>query len=47
MSVAEVVVVLTAVVDLRGAIGFSGVTILTYYAITNAASLTLSRSQRR
>ena len=28
--------------DLRGAIGFSGVTILTYYAITNAACLTLS-----
>jgi APA family basic amino acid/polyamine antiporter len=47
VSVAVVVVVLTAAVDLRGAIGFSGVTILTYYAITNAASLTLPRSQRR
>jgi APA family basic amino acid/polyamine antiporter len=42
-----VVVALTAAVDLRGAIGFSGVTILTYYAITNAASLTLSGAQRR
>ena len=41
------VIVLTAAVDLRGAIGFSGVTILTYYAITNAACLTLPRSQRR
>ena len=38
---------LTATVDLRGAIGFSGVTILTYYAITNAACLTLPRAQRR
>ena len=38
---------LTATVDLRGAIGFSGVTILTYYAITNAACLTLPRDQRR
>ena len=35
------VIVLTATLDLREAIGFSGVTILTYYAITNAACLTL------
>jgi basic amino acid/polyamine antiporter, APA family len=41
------VIVLTATLDLRGAIGFSGVTILTYYAITNAACLTLARDQRR
>ena len=47
VTVAAVVIVLTAAVNLRGAIGFSGVTILTYYAITNAASLTLPRSQRR
>ena len=40
-------IVLTAVLDLRGAIGFSGVTILTYYAITNAACLTLDQGQRR
>ena len=42
-AVAAVVIVLTATLDLRGAIGFSGVTILTYYAITNAACLTLPR----
>ena len=35
--VTAVVIALTATLDLRGAIGFSGVTILTYYAITNAA----------
>jgi basic amino acid/polyamine antiporter, APA family len=45
--VTAVVVVLTATLDLRGAVGFSGVTILTYYAITNAACLTLAREQRR
>ena len=38
---------LTATLDLRGAIGFSGVTILTYYAITNTACLTLPLEQRR
>ena len=38
-AVTAVVIVLTATLDLRGAIGFSGVTILTYYAITNAACL--------
>ena len=42
-AVTAVVIVLTATLDLRGAIGFSGVTILTYYAITNAACLTLAR----
>ena len=41
------VIVLTATFDLRGAIGFSGVTILTYYAITNVACLTLPSTQRR
>ena len=45
--VTVVVMVLTALVDLRGAIGFSGVTVLTYYAITNAACLTLPSTQRR
>ena len=45
--VVVVVVGLTATLDLRGAIGFSGVTILAYYAITNAACLTLARSDRR
>ena len=45
--VTAVVVGLVALVDLRGAIGVSGVAVLTYYAITNAAALTLSRQQRR
>jgi APA family basic amino acid/polyamine antiporter len=47
LSVAAVVLVLVAAVDLRGAIGFSGVAVLTYYAITNIAALTLRREQRR
>jgi APA family basic amino acid/polyamine antiporter len=46
-AVTAVVIALTATLDLRGAIGFSGVTILTYYAITNAACLALPRHQRR
>lgn len=41
------VVALTVRTDLRGAIGFSGVTILSYYAITNAACLTLPPQRRR
>lgn len=45
--VTSIVIVLTAAVDLRSALGFSGVTILTYYAITNAACLTLPSEQRR
>jgi basic amino acid/polyamine antiporter, APA family len=45
--VTAVVISLTATLDLRGAIGFSGVTILTYYAITNAACFTLPQQQRR
>ena len=47
LVVTAVVIVLTATFDLRGAIGFSGVTILTYYAITNAACLTLPPARRR
>jgi APA family basic amino acid/polyamine antiporter len=46
-AVTTVVIVLTATLDLRGAIGFSGVTILAYYAITNAACLNLPRHRRR
>ena len=46
-TVTATVIALTASLDLRGAIGFSGVTILTYYAITNAACLTLPDHQRR
>jgi APA family basic amino acid/polyamine antiporter len=47
LTVAALVVALTVLVDLRGAIGFSGVTILTYYAITNRSALTLAPAQRR
>lgn len=38
-----VVAVLAAVVDLRGAIGFSSFAVLLYYAIANAAAWTLGR----
>jgi APA family basic amino acid/polyamine antiporter len=47
LAVAATVVVLVAVLDLRDAIGLSGVTVLTYYAITNAAALTLEPEHRR
>jgi basic amino acid/polyamine antiporter, APA family len=47
LVVAAVVTLLVAVVDLRGAIGFSGVTVLTYYALTNLSALTLTPAQRR
>jgi APA family basic amino acid/polyamine antiporter len=47
LTVAAVVIALVAVMDLRGAIGFSGVAILTYYAITNAAALRLSATERQ
>ncbi|MFW2335057.1 APC family permease, partial [Ilumatobacter sp.] len=47
LSVATVVVVLVAVVELRSAIAISGVAVLTYYAITNAAALTLDPHERR
>lgn len=38
---AVVVVALVLVADLRGAIGFSSFTVLTYYAIANLSALTL------
>jgi APA family basic amino acid/polyamine antiporter len=41
VAVGAVVAVLAAVVDLRGAIGFSSFAVLVYYAIANAAALTL------
>ena len=47
LTVAVVVIALVVVIDLRSAIGISGVAVLTYYAITNAAALTLSAEQRR
>jgi len=47
LTVAAVVILLVVVLDLRSAIGLSGVAVLTYYAITNAAALTLRPEQRR
>ena len=47
LTVASVVIVLVLVLELRSAIAVSGVAILTYYAITNAAALTLTPEQRR
>lgn len=47
LTVAAIVVLLVLVVDLRNAIGLSGVAVLTYYAVTNAAALTLAPPERR
>ncbi|MFG1675565.1 APC family permease [Micromonospora sp. NPDC049282] len=44
LAVAAVVIVVVALGDVRGAIGFSSCTVLVYYAITNAAALTLGPS---
>ena len=43
LAVALLVVALVLVADLRGAIGFSSFTVLTYYAIANLSALTLGR----
>src|SRR6266508_2119073 len=43
LAVAAMVVVLLLVTDLRGAIGFSSFTVLTYYFIANMSALTLGR----
>ena len=47
LTVAVVVIVAVAAVDLRNAIGFSSVTVLTYYAVANASAMTLRNRQRR
>lgn len=49
LTLAAVIIGLITIVDLRSAIGISGVAVLTYYAITNAAALTLpgARARRR
>jgi APA family basic amino acid/polyamine antiporter len=41
LLVGAVVVALVVLADVRGAIGFSSVTVLAYYAIANASALTL------
>ncbi len=47
LCVAAVVITIIAIVELHNAIAISGVAVLTYYAITNAAALTLTSEQRR
>ncbi len=47
LTLTAIIVAIVTVIDLRGAIALSGVAVLTYYAITNAAALTLEPSQRR
>jgi basic amino acid/polyamine antiporter, APA family len=47
LAVGVIVAAVAAVVDVRSAIGFSSFTVLTYYAITNAAAWTLNRDERR
>jgi len=47
LTVGAVVVILIAVLDITSSIAVSGVAVLTYYAITNAAALTLPSELRR
>jgi basic amino acid/polyamine antiporter, APA family len=47
LTVTAVVIAIVLAIELRSAIAVSGVAVLTYYAITNAAALTLSPGQRR
>jgi APA family basic amino acid/polyamine antiporter len=47
LATGGVVITLVLLVDLRGAIGFSSFTVLTYYVITNVAACTLRADQRR
>jgi APA family basic amino acid/polyamine antiporter len=47
LAVAAVVILVVALGDVRDAIGFSSCTVLVYYAITNAAALTLGRDPHR
>ncbi len=47
LTVAAIVIGLVVLLEIRSAIAVSGVAVLTYYAITNAAALTLTEAQRR
>ncbi|MEU9798873.1 APC family permease [Streptomyces sp. NPDC051000] len=47
LAVGAVVALLAATTDVRGAIGFSSFGVLTYYAIANAAALTLTVQEHR
>ncbi|GHH44202.1 APC family permease [Streptomyces candidus] len=47
LAVGAVVAALVVTVDVRGAIGFSSFGVLAYYAVANAAALTLTRDEGR
>ncbi len=47
LAVGAVVALLVTTTDLRGAIGFSSFGVLAYYAVANAAALTLTTAERR
>ncbi len=47
MTTAAVVILLVLISDLRGAIALSGVAVLWYYALTNAAAIRLGPERRR
>jgi APA family basic amino acid/polyamine antiporter len=47
LAVGAIVAGITAVADIRSAIGFSSFAVLTYYAITNVSAFTLRRDERR
>ena len=47
LAVGATVAIVAAVADVRSAIGFSSFAVLAYYAIANAAALTLAPEQRR
>ncbi|MEK9580488.1 MAG: APC family permease [Acidimicrobiaceae bacterium] len=47
LTVATVVIALVLTIDITSSIAVSGVAVLTYYAVTNAAAITLRRDQRR
>ncbi|MDM7829918.1 APC family permease [Cellulomonas edaphi] len=47
LAVAVVVIGLVAVLDVRGAIGFSSFGVLTYYTLTNASALRMRRDEGR
>jgi APA family basic amino acid/polyamine antiporter len=47
LTVGVVIVTVVLLLDVRSAIGISGVAVLTYYAITNASALRLDAHERR
>jgi APA family basic amino acid/polyamine antiporter len=47
LTTAAVIIIVVLLADLRGAIGFSSFAVLTYYAIANAAALTIPTERRR